>query len=454
MARNPPLPNPYLHGNFAPVFVERSEDHDLPVTGLVPPTLTGRLLRNGPNPAVVPVDESAYHWFGGDGMIHAVSLADGKAVGYRNRWVRTVPWPPGSAPPHHGDRWSQSTGRPTPTSSGMAPPPWPFRTLASPTPWPMTSVGPGSTTSTVGWPLPWGPTPRSTRRPASWSSSASMYSARRSCAYHTVDPLGAVVHSEPVGLARATLSHDFGLTASRVVVLDLPVVVDVALTPSGRGLTYRWVPEGGARVGVVPRTGTATGVRWVGIEPAFVLHVLNCYDDGDAVVMDVVRYDRAFDTGPGEAIASCLPALARWTIDPSAGRVTERRLDDVPVEFPRIDDTVAGTRHRYGYCARLTDRAEDPTPLGLVKYDLQRDESIRFEPGPHRFCSEPVFVRAVDGRGEDEGWILSLVYDATRDASDLVILDATSFAGPPVATVQLPVRVPFGFHGSWVPADS
>jgi carotenoid cleavage dioxygenase-like enzyme len=92
--------------------------------------------------------------------------------------------------------------------------------------------------------------------------------------------------------------------------------------------------------------------------------------------------------------------------------------------------------------------------VGLVQYDLQRDEAVRFDPGPHRFPGEPVFVLAADGRSEDEGWILTMVYDATSDTSDLVILDATSFAGPPVATVHLPVRVPFGFHGSWVPVDS
>jgi carotenoid cleavage dioxygenase len=90
----------------------------------------------------------------------------------------------------------------------------------------------------------------------------------------------------------------------------------------------------------------------------------------------------------------------------------------------------------------------------LVKYDLTRDESVRFDPGEHGQAGEPVFVRAADGHGEDEGWVLSVVYDATRYASDLVILDATSFSGPPVAVVHLPVRVPFGFHGSWIPATS
>ena len=81
--------NPYLQGNYAPVLEERTDDHELPVTGVIPPDLDGRLLRNGPNPAIVPPDEADYHWFTGDGMIHAISLTGGRAVGYRNRWVRT-----------------------------------------------------------------------------------------------------------------------------------------------------------------------------------------------------------------------------------------------------------------------------------------------------------------------------------------------------------------------------
>src|ERR1035441_5166224 len=80
---------PYLDGNFAPVLEELTEDHELPVTGIIPPDLEGHLLRNGPNPAVLPSDDTEYHWFSGDGMIHDISLAGGKAVGYRNRWVRT-----------------------------------------------------------------------------------------------------------------------------------------------------------------------------------------------------------------------------------------------------------------------------------------------------------------------------------------------------------------------------
>jgi carotenoid cleavage dioxygenase len=272
--------------------------------------------------------------------------------------------------------------------------------------------------------------------------------------YHVVDAAGQLTATEDIGMPRATMMHDFGVTATRAVFLDQPVVFDLALAAQGRSLPFRWAPEAGSRVGVLPRDGRGTDVAWVSMDPSYVFHVANAFDDGDRTVLDVVRYDSVFDTAPGEVLSRSLPSLHRWTVDPTAGRVREERLDDLPVEFPRIDPAVAGLPHRYCYAVRAGDVVEEPSFEGLVKYDLTRDESVRFDPGPGRHPGEPVFVRAADGAAEDEGWVLSMVFDAARGASDLVILDATSFAGPPVATVHLPARVPFGFHGSWIPSDS
>ncbi len=445
------MPNPYLQGNFAPVLEERNDDVDLPVTGVIPPDLEGRLLRNGPNPAVIPADEADYHWFSGDGMVHAISLSASRATGYRNRWVRTrsLSAKTGTLPPKgpgepidgqantHVIRYAGTTlaliesGFPHALSSdlrqarvhdfdGALASPMTAHPKVDPVSGALVFFG----TDVFGPPF---------------------------LRYHEVDTTGALVRTEEIDVPRATMMHDFGVTATRIVFLDLPVVFDLELAVAGRSIPYRWMPDAGARVGVMSRTGGPARIRWIGIDPVFVFHVLNCYDDGDRVVIDVIRYDKAFDTAPGEVISHDTPVLARWIVDLAANRISEQRLDDTAVEFPRVDDAVAGLPHRYGYCTRIEERADQPGFRGLVKYDLVRDESIRFDPGDHLSPGEPVFVRAADGRGEDEGWILSVVYDATRDASDLVILDATSFGGPPVATVHLPARVPFGFHGSWVP---
>ncbi len=387
-------------------------------------------------------------------MIHAISLANGWAPTYRNRWVRTR-------------RLSAELATPLPSG--------PIEPIDGPANTHVVRFA-GATLALVesGFPHALSPDLERARVHDFDGDLASPMTAHPKVdpdsgelvffgydvfgppflRYHVADPEGNLVRTEEIDLPRAVMMHDFGITATRAVFLDLPVVFDLDLAAARRPVPFRWMPDTPGRVGVMPRSGGGADIRWVHVDPCFVFHVLNCFDDGDAVVMDVVRYDRAFDTGPGEAITSALPRLARWTIDTDADRVVERLVDDTPVEFPRIDETVTGRRHRFGYAVTTGDRPERPAFSALVQYDLERDLSVRFEAGEGRQASEPVFVRAADGRGEDEGWVLTVVYDAARDASDLVVLDGTSFAGPPVATVHLPARVPFGFHGSWVPAGA
>jgi carotenoid cleavage oxygenase len=446
--------NPYLEGNFAPVLEERTDDHDLEVTGVVPPDLEGRLLRNGPNPVSVPADPADYHWFTGDGMLHAITLGGGRATGYRNRWVRTR-------------QLAGAVGTPRPKG--------PTEPLDGPA---NTHVirHAGTTLALVESGFPHAVSPELDRaRVHDFDGALSSPMTAHPkldpdtgelvffgvdlfgppfLRYHVVDATGVLTATEDIEIPRATMIHDFGVTATRAVFLDQPVVFDLALASAGRSLPFRWAPEAGSRVGVLPRGGRGSDVTWVSMDPSYVFHVVNAFDDGDRTVLDVVRYDSVFDTAPGEVLSRSLPSLHRWTVDPGANRVIEERLDDLAVEFPRIDPAVAGLPHRYAYAVREGSDPDQPSYEGLVKYDLVRDEAVRYDPGPGRSPGEPVFVRAAHRAAEDEGWILSVVHDAARDASDLVILDATSFGGPPVATVHLPARVPFGFHGSWVPSDS
>jgi carotenoid cleavage dioxygenase len=161
-----------------------------------------------------------------------------------------------------------------------------------------------------------------------------------------------------------------------------------------------------------------------------------------------VRYDELWRDGGG----SVTPArLHRWRIDPAAGKVREERLDDRAIEFPRCDERRVGLGHRYGYAVYTAREADAHDGTALIKYDLRTGAAEVHDFGAGRVPGEGVFVPASGGAGEDEGWLLTYVYDASRDGSDLVMLDAARFAGPPVATIRLPRRVPFGFHGSWLP---
>ena len=124
---SPPAVNPYLVGNYAPVSVELTVETPLPIDGALPPVLEGLLVRNGPNPAVVP-DPARYHWFSGDGMVHAIELRGGRAVSYRNRYVRTRKLPPRSGhPASRGPRQPiDGTGQ-HPRDLARRPPPGPGR---------------------------------------------------------------------------------------------------------------------------------------------------------------------------------------------------------------------------------------------------------------------------------------------------------------------------------------
>jgi carotenoid cleavage dioxygenase-like enzyme len=148
------------------------------------------------------------------------------------------------------------------------------------------------------------------------------------------------------------------------------------------------------------------------------------------------------------------PRLDRWTIDPSARSVAISNLDDVSQEFPRINDRYAGRQNRYGYTTETDIATSWISHGGLRKHDLVTGLTQRHDVGPGRAAGEPVFVATPSGTSEDDGWLLSVVYDAGRDASDVIIVDATSFAAAPVATIHLPRRVPFGFHGAWIPGAS
>jgi carotenoid cleavage dioxygenase len=238
--------------------------------------------------------------------------------------------------------------------------------------------------------------------------------------------------------------------------MDLPIVFDFERAMSGSGFPYRWSDDYGARVGIMPRGGTSAGgtsaggtsaeVRWFEVEPCYVFHPLNAFAEGDRVIVDVARYPHLWRGGADSFTAAF---LHRWTLDLTNGAATEESLDDRAIEFPRVDDRRNGRAHRYGYAVH-SGSGVGTQAAALVKYDLRTGNSEVRDFGPGCAPGEGVFVPAADDAGEDEGFVLTLVYDGNRNASDFVILDASNFQAAPVATVALPRRVPFGFHGNWV----
>ncbi len=420
--------NPYLEGNFAPV-TEEITAFDLEVTGALPPELNGRLLRNGPNPRG-EVDPSLHHWFLGNGMVHGVRLREGRAEWYRNRYVGGDGFGPNTnVIGHAGRTWALVEHGTLPTELTDE----------------LETIGPNGFDGT----LEEGYTAHPKRHPDTGELHAvSYFWAWDHVRYTVVGADGRVRREVHVPVPGHPMVHDCAITENHLVLFDLPVTFDLDAAMAGHGLPFRWNPGYGARVGLLPFEAEADAVRWYEVEPCYVYHPLNAYEEPDGrVVVDVVRHPKMFDRdvlGPNDGATR----LDRWTIDPAAGKALESTLDDTYVELPRHDERRIGKPYRYGYAMSF---AGDLHHGGAHKYDLAAGTAETHDFGPGRMTLEPVFVPRSDDAGEDEGWILSYVYDAGTDRSEVVVLAADDFTGDPVATVHLPQRVPFGFHGNWVP---
>ncbi len=441
------LGNRYLSGNYRPV-TEEVTAVDLPMTGTLPTELEGRYLRNGPNPVEAP-EPSGYHWFTGDGMVHGIRLAGGRAQWYRNRWVRSSSVSSAlGEEPRPGPVHAEMDFAPNTNVVGHA-----GRTLAiveaGALPYELSyeldTIGPFDFSGT----LPGGYSAHPKRDPKTGELHAISYfwGWGNIVRYVVVGTDGLVTKCLDVEVGGPVSIHDLSLTERYVVIYDLPVVFSMEAAAGGSGFPYRWDPDYRPRVGLLDRRDGAAAIRWVDVEPCYVFHPLNAYDDGDDVVLDVIRHPRMFATelsGPDEGS----PTLERWRIGERATAVAEERLDDRGQEYPRIDERLVGLRHRFGYTGGFLSGESC-----LIRHDFDRGSSEVRPVGEDGGTSEAVFVPRDAASAEDDGWVLSLVYDAHRDASDLLVLNAGDFTGDAQAVVHLPRRVPFGFHGNWVPDE-
>ena len=271
----------------------------------------------------------------------------------------------------------------------------------------------------------------------------------------TTDAAGRVVREEPITVTDGPCIHDCAITPRYVIVLDLPVTFSMALLLAGHPFPYRWNREHPARVGLLPRTGTAADMRWYAVDPCFVFHPANAFERADgSVVVDVVAHDRMFDDhydGPDGSRMS----FERWTLAPGAAAVAREIVDNEGQEFPRYDERRTGSPYRYAYC--MAAAAAGPglvTDTRLFRHDLERGERAVHDFGPGRHPGEFVFVPRSADAAEDDGWLLGLVVDMNDDTTALTVLDAADFTAPPLATVTLPHRVPPGFHGNWIAAGA
>ena len=434
----------HLQGNWAPVKEEITVS-DLEIKGEVPKEINGLYIRNGMNP------RSGYsdHWFFGNGMLHGFNFEDGK-VSYKNRYVRTPYYEKDldiigsfgdlSASPanthiiKHADKF---------LALEEAHLPWEVdENLETKGAYDFSGKLKGAMTAH----------PRICPKTGELLFFSYSVMSEPYLTYYRANPAGKLVQIEPIELPRAVMMHDWNITENYVVFMDLPIISDMNLAVE-TGSPFGFKPEFGARLGVMPREGSNSDVKWFDIDPCYVFHPLNSYEEGNKIILYVCRQQEAMVGGFQDIYGgeTTVARLWKWTIDLESGSVKEEQIDDAPCDFPRIDDRRIGFKNDYGYFTTLETEVDSLT-IGrhLIKYDLVNNKRLTHDLGENVTGGEALFVPRTANSSEDDGWVISLAYEAETDRSKLLVINSQDFESAPVAEIYAPQRVPNGAHGSWI----
>jgi len=449
----------------------------LETEGTVPPEIRGAFYRVTPEPHI---GAQPYHTFiDGDGMISAFFFEDGE-VNFRSRWVETERFKRERAAkrplfgkyrnPYTDDPSVAGVDRTVANTSILAHHGKVFASKEDGLPYEFAP----DTLETIGR-YDYGGKVTSLTHTAHTKSdpetgellfhgSAAKGETTPDIAYYIADKDGQITHEAWFQAPYGSLFHDFAVTKNWTIFPVMPAVNDFARIKAG-GPIYQWEPERGSYIGVLPRRGNGSEIRWFRTEAMWAFHVVNAWEEGSRIFIDVMESEILpfpFPNSQGTPFdpSKAVPRLTRWIIDLESQSDTMRRvrLHDFFAEMPVMDFRYALTKHRFSYMG-----VDDPRkPLAhqqsekifaynsIGAWDEQRQDYELWYAGDYSAAQEPVFVPRHANAGEGDGYLMSVVNRLNEHRADLVILDTTSIASGPVATIKLPFRQRAALHGCWV----
>ena len=461
------IDNPYLQGVFAPTRIEESSD-DLVIEGEIPKDLCGGYFRNGTNPRFKP--NNRYHWFDGDGMVHGITFKDGK-VSFCNKWVRTQGF-------ELEDKEQESIWPGVLGPFDFSKPLGPIKDTGNTDlifynnklgaiwyesgkiyqldPHTLETVGVEDINGQL-------------KMPVSAHSKVDLNTGELVLfsygikppymQYAVVSPEGNV-HSVDIDLPGPRRPHDIGMTSNYSILHDFPIFFDPEHFKRTGKRVPLFHPDVPTRFGVIPRHGNNEDVKWFEFKPCYMLHTVNCWEEGDWIVQVGCRTDdprwkanpEDGELGSMIAFLTLQANLYEWRMNIKTGETQERHLDKTNMEFPTINRFMLGKQNRYSYLQYIPYEAP-ATFDALVKYDIQTGEMQRWDYGDHVFGSEAPFAPKVGWQDEDDGYVVSFVTDANTWKSQCLIFDAKDISKGPITRIHLPSRLSAGFHALWVPGE-
>ncbi|KDO83428.1 hypothetical protein CISIN_1g007605mg [Citrus sinensis] len=482
----------YLSGNFGPVRHETPPTADLPVIGFLHECLNGEFIRVGPNSKFAPV--AGYHWFDGDGMLHGLRIKDGKAA-YVSRYVKTsrlkqeeffggakftkigdvkglfgllmvnmtllresfkvLDFSYGNGAGntaliyHHGKLLVLSE----------IDKPYVLKVLKDGD---LQTLGMLDYDKRLNHPF--------TAHPKIDPYTDEMFTFGYTqtppyVTYRVISKDGFMHDPVPITMSAPIMMHDFAITENYAIFLDLPMCFRQKEMVKENKLIYAFDPTIKARFGVLPRYARDDlQIRWFELPNCYIFHNANAWEEEeDEVVLITCRVrnpDLDMFNGPlKETLEDQTTELYEMRFNMKTGLASQKKLSPACVDFPRINEHYMGRKQRYVYGSILENIAK---VTGMIKFDLRAEPETGktklevggnvkgiFDLGPGRFGSEAVFVprEPSSTSEEDDGYLIFHVHDENTGKSAVYVIDAKTMSADPVAVIELPHRVPYGFHG-------
>jgi carotenoid cleavage dioxygenase len=486
-----------LMGPFKPMRFEASVDDCVVTDGEIPEELHGGFYRVGPA-WKRPTQQGVNGLNMMDGMVQGLIFREGR-VDYRNRWIRTpkyqleerlgrsaFSWTDG----HFGDWRDYGVGDVvrTPENEGV---PW-GTNIVNVFPF----GGQILTSGEIGAPpIALDPVTLETRGIVPWSVKLSRGLIDPACfgdagftahpkwdpqtgelygwtyrdeppyaTLHWVKPDGTVRSRELWDAPYATNAHDMWLTEDYVVLPFQGFVADRSRLKQDLAI-FGWRPELPIVLALIRRDDMDGDIRWIetDLEPQYIMHTLSANTRGNTLTLDGPIFDRPpfpmEDITPfGTDYINFQTAVpGRWEIDLATGRVTSERLDDLAVEFPKVDERYYGRPYESGFMVSGPDMwhlntlirrnvitgKEDSFAINKVYPHLAGDT-------PMLAVFEPTFAPRHRDAPEGDGYLIVPVSRFAENLSDYLIFDTRYVDAGPIARVELPFQMGWTPHGHWM----